>query len=709
MYKEMDLCGSWDILPVKRFDGNYDFASGCLKATVPGHWQQTAGLENHTGKTVYKKRFQFRPEPGKRLFIRFGGVFYWYTVYLNGVRLGANEGYFFPVDYEVTGLMAEDNELLVEADCPAEENKTEKRQITGVFHHWVSMDPDANPGGIWLPVEILSTGPVRITEPFFSTVYIKSDGSRARLFGEITINSDKESDLEIHISFVPRTFDGETQIFTRQVYVSAGERTYQYQLDLYNPVLWWTHDHGRPELYTLEVKATVKGESDPSDTFHAPFGVRTVEMRNYVTYLNGRRLYVRGNNYPPGDVRIADMTKERAEQDVDLVMKCNLNMLRVHGHVGHPAFYEVCDEKGMLVWQDFPLQWGYSKEVQPQALRQTGKMVKHLGNHPSIALWCMHNEPFRMYDPAKRPGPLDLVMLLFTRYIRSRDREVMDPELAARTRFLDPHRPAIESSGERGVFRKPGDTHLYYGWHMGPLSRLHKKYRKRPELFRFVSEFGAQSFPEPESARRFMEADLARLDFKKLQIKHQCRPLVMKAYLNPKKYKTLEELIRASQGYQSRLNRYYIDRARALKYKPCGGCLAYIFVDANPAVQWSVLDYWRVPKNSYYELKKAMSPVYAFTVLEKKKFRRNQVVSIPVYAVNDRWKEAGIHVKLSVVSPAGDVVLEKDHAETLEADSMALALMNAEVRLRWQGIYRLVIHLQAEDVTLENEYELEVK
>ena len=707
MYHEMDLCGSWEALPVNRFDGKYDSNSGWTTTNVPGHWQQTPELSGHTGKVVYKKRFKYLPGPGKQLFIRFGGVFYWFTAYLNGVRLGANEGYFFPTDFEVTGLLEKENELLVEADCPPEDVKTEKRQITGVFHHPNYGGNEVNPGGLWLPVTILSSGPVRIVGPFFSTAYIQNDGSRARVLGEFTIGSEKELDLEIDISFIPKTFSGEAQTFKREVYISPGERTYQYNLDLVNPVLWWTHDHGRPELYSLQITATPRGEG-PSDSWETAFGVRTIEKRNHVFYLNGKKIYIRGSNHPPPDLYIANVNKGLVEQDLDMAVNCNINMLRVHGHVSHPALYEACDEKGMLLWQDFPLKWNYHKDVLPQALRQAEKMVRHLGNHPSIALWCMHNQPFKMYDTAKKPGVLDLGNLYFSKYIRSHNREVIDPKLAEHVRYLDPHRPSTASSGEKGWRRKADDTHLFWKWTGRDLKRIDRIYKKRPSLFGFISEFGTSPLPLSENFTKMGGDCGPKPAFGLMSGPGLCRNLLVKSRLLPVEKPAPEELDQKRDEYLSFFNRYIIDRARALKYKPGGGFLGPFFISPVPHDRSSVADRNRGPRPAYYELQKYFSPLYSFIVLEETSYKRNRTISFPLYAVNDSRESVAGLVRLTVTSPTGEEIISREYCRTFEPDSMATALDVVEVRLRWEGIYQVAVTLEAEKCRLHNAYEIAV-
>ena len=707
MMERFDLSGAWELLPVAQFDGKYE-GRNWLAAQVPGHVQQVAGLEGYAGKVVYRKRFDFSPRPGRRYFLRLNGAFYWSIAYLNGTRLGANEGYFFPVEYEITSLLRGQNELLVELDCPDEPDQENKRQITGVFHHWDSIDPAANPGGLWLPVEVIATGEARIQSAAGTVLYLEDRAKSARLSARVTLDTPGPAGLDLRVSFIPRTFEGEPVVFTRRVSKAGGLNTYQYELTLPDPRLWWTWDQGRPDLYTLRVEALAPGAAEPSDVWEAAFGIRTIEMRDYICRLNGRRIYLRGNNYPPGDTRLATMTRERADRDVALARECNLNLLRVHAHVDHPAFYDACDAAGMLLWQDFPLQWRYQPLIQAQAVRQVEKMIALLRNHPSIAVWCMHNEPIRMYDSRKIPGAGALARFLFSLLVWNCNRDRMDLALAARARFLNPHRFITRCSGERGLGRRPGDIHSYFGWYFGPLRWLHKTYTHHPDHLRFVTEFGAQSLPNRESAVRFMDPDIRKIDWRTLKARHSYQPFFMKFFANPKRFPDLASFITATQDHQAEVNHYYIDRIRARKFKPGGGVVAFSFHDANPAITWSIVDYWRVPKSSYAEMKKAMSPVAAFAIPDRGCYRRGDVARIAVHAVNDTPTSAPVKVVVRIVSPVGETIVDETREAELAADAPALVLMNPEVRLRWEGEYRVELELTGPDGPLRRDYRIQV-
>jgi beta-mannosidase len=206
-----------------------------------------------------------------------------------------------------------------------------------------------------------------------------------------------------------------------------------------------------------------------------------------------------------------------------------------------------------------------------------------------------------------------------------------------------------------------------------------------------------------------MDDTLAELDWKHLEERHHLQPGFMKIWVKPKLYKTLAEYIQATQDYQSELNRYYIDRLRFLKYRPNGGCVAFLLLDSNPAIQWSLIDYWREPKSSYSAFQKAMSPVYAFARFDRPRYRRGKIIRLPIYLVNDTDREvAEARVEIRVTDPVGNTALTDGTTVSLPADCEARAVMNPELLLQWEGEHRLEIKLSAGGQQLENTYRFQV-
>lgn len=708
--KVLDLSGTWEMKPVKRFDGNYN-ESGWVETQVPGHWQMNPLFEFYEGKMLYRRRFEFpQRREGRRYRLRVNGAFYWSIVNLNNARIGENEGYFFPRDYEITDVIERENHLLIELDCPDEKNKNAKRLVTGVFSHWDCLDPKTNPGGIWLPVEIHESADVWLEDPLVHCAYWTD--SYLRVEARVTADSTKRSRIKIRVTLSPHNFKGKTHIHEQEFLKTPGKNSYQMLINLDEWELWWTHDLGKSNLYQVKMEVFEQESEEPSDALEFKTGLRTFDLRNWIPYLNGKRMFIRGNNYPPGDTRIATMTKELYEKDFDLIQDANINFMRVHAHVDHPLFYETADERGVLLWQDFPLQWFYVKEVLPTALYQVERMVKILYNHPSIIAWCCHNEPFKIVD-ASNINAKDVVKSVWTVLGYNWNREVLDKKLKEQVLSVDVTRFVQKSSGFQGIGKEPGDEHFYFGWYppFGKIRNFDFYAKFFKNSIRFPTEFGAQSFPNYESAVKFMDPDIRKVNWKHLEERHHFQPGMMRRWIRHEEYNSLQDYINATQKHQINVNKFIIDRLRLRKYNPVGGVTAFLFLDSNPAVQWSLVDYWRVPKKSYYSFKISMNPEYAFTILDKDSYKTAEPVSIPVYVVNDSYNnypETRITVTIRKEGERQEI-LKKNLQTALEPDMEAKLVDTIGYRFQEAGTHELELKLRYDNKELINTYEVKIE
>src|SRR5262245_34629724 len=351
----MSLDGAWRLLPVDSFrQGFYPLDDDTwIEQDLPAHWQQHELLERYAGKMVYRRRFRLEglmvegrglssndvttdSQPSvlsPRYWLRFNGVFYWQQPFFNGVDLGRREGYFVPHEYEVTPWVDEENTVVVEVDCPEEHDKLGKRMITGVFSHWDCLDPATNPGGIWLPVELIATGPVRVGDVMLHAERLAETKATVRF--RVKLDAAQAGPATLRWTFAPKNFAGAVQVIEQRHSLAQGEQELAGLLDIRDPRLWWTHDMGDPNCYTVTLAIAQDGVT--SDERSWTFGLRRFEMRNWIAYLNGVRLFIKGNNYAPGDTRIATMTRERYEYDLRLARDCHMNLLRVHAHIEQPA------------------------------------------------------------------------------------------------------------------------------------------------------------------------------------------------------------------------------------------------------------------------------------------------------------------------------------------------------------------------------------
>ncbi len=709
------LSDHWQIRPLEQFrQGLYPRDDeGWLAATVPGHWQQLPGLERHAGKVVYRCRFAWderqQAAEGFRRWLRLNGVFYRSRVYLNGVSLGAHEGYFTPHEREVSDLLQPENTLLVEVDCPDERDRLGKTMITGVFSHWDCMDPHANPGGIWLPVELHASGPVRLQHARLLT--LACDERFAQVRFDLDLDAATEGAVTLRLRFTPRTFDGEPQVFEQRRSLRHGPQELGGLVKLRDPHLWWTHDLGRPDLYDVTIELLVDGT--PSDQRTVTYGARSFTLRDWIPQLNGVSFLAKGNNYPPGDMRIATMTRARYDTDMALARDCHMNMLRVHAHVDHPEFYEAANAAGLLLWQDFPLQWIYDRSVLPEARRQVRQMVRLLGGHPCIGIWCMHNEPVVIEDTADE-SLWSRLRTYRTAFGFSWNRDVMDTQLKQIVEQEDPTRPAVRSSGEVDIpyVRRGTDAHAYFGWYRnyGTLDDAELMQRRFPANLAFVTEFGAQSFPNLESCLRFMPAQLTPDDMRRLEERHGLQGEIMANWIPWREAGSLAEMVAISQDYQIFINRYYIDRLRARKYRPTGGIVPFLFVDPYPAVLWSVVDYWRVPKRSYYAMRLAFSPQYTFCLYPPRTYRRGEAVELPLYAVNDAHRAfPGATLEATLRDPAGQLLASVHRRVELPADCLPILVDRLRLTPTRAGRYALSLALTGVEHEVRQVYEVEVR
>jgi beta-mannosidase len=336
---------------------------------------------------------------------------------------------------------------------------------------------------------------------------------------------------------------------------------------------------------------------------------RDLQWRRWQLHVNGERLFVMGSNQGPTRMQLGEATPVELARDVELALDANLDLLRLHAHVSRPELYDAADAAGLLLWQDFPLQWGYSRSVRKPAVRQARAMVDELGHHPSIVLWCAHNEPLAVdVAPGKPLATRAKMRLGASMMLPTWNKNVLDRSVTRALHRADPSRAVNPHSGVLpGLGSSGTDSHFYFGWYHGTLDGLAPALRAVPRLGRFVTEFGAQAVPE---SAEFMEPEnWPKLDWERLFEHHACQKLVFDRLVPPDGYETFDAWRAATQAYQAALVQLQVEDLRRLKYAPTGGFCHFCFADGHPAVTWSVLDHERVAKRGYAALRDACRPV----------------------------------------------------------------------------------------------------
>ena len=610
--------------------------SGWEPITVPGHWRSTPAFADHDGPLLHRTRFEQAPGAGdRRWWLRFDGMFYEGDVWLDGTYLGATEGYFFAHEFEVSDQLRARAEhvLAVEVGCAPQTNRAHKRSITGVFQHWDCLDPDWNPGGIWRPVHLEESGPVRIRH----LVTRCAEASPERAVLALTADLDAAEATEVHL----RTTVGAVDHGTDRT-LAAGANTVEWTVTVDKPRLWWPHALGEAHLEQagVEVRLRDAAGSRVSDRRRFRTGLRHVTMRKWVLSVNGERLFVKGSNLGPTHMALGEATPEELDADVQLARDAGLDLLRVHGHVGRPETYDAADEAGMLLWQDFPLQWGYARSIRKQAQRQAREMVAMLAHHPSVAVWCGHNEPMGLdVDPASLEDRAQLagtgLRVFASQQLPTWNKSVLDRAVKRAIERADRTRPIIKHSGVLPRLPKlqGTDSHLYFGWYWGDERDLPGFARLLPSQVRFPTEFGAQAVPPTDD---FVDpAAWPDLDWDRLAHTHNLQRGILDRHV-PREGLTYESWKAATQAYQARVVRHHVETLRRLKYRPTGGFCQFSFADGHPGITWSVLDHERQPKAAHAALVEACRPVIVVADRLPETVAPGQALALDVHVVSDR-------------------------------------------------------------------------
>lgn len=600
---------------------------------VPGHWRNHPDFADSDGPLLYRSRYRMpAPDDGKRRWVTFDGIFYQADAWLDGAYLGDPEGYFFPHSYDITALsrIGDEHVLAVEVSCAPQRNRDKKRNITGVFQHWDGIDRNWNPGGIWRGVHVYDTGPVKIDR--YRVVSRDVDETRAHVLLSARLDSDAARSVTI------RTLvDGEC-IIENERRVASGRNDVNWKLDIADPQLWWPRQFGEQHLTDISIEIVVDGVR--SDERSRRTGMREVAWNNWTCSVNGERIFLKGANLLPTRAALGDATAAECRRDVELAVEAGLDMLRIHGHIADPAVYEAADELGVLLMQDFPLQWGYDRSVRQQAVEQARAAVDMLGHHPSIVQWSAHNDPASVAIGIEGDTTRSRLRYLAAHQLPSWNKSVLDRwvkraiERADPTRLVSPHSgvlphlPMLDGT----------DSHFYFGWYHGDATDLGTLVQRVPRVARFVSEFGAQAAPDnapfiDEQLRLHRWPDL---DWAMLAERHGLQKWVFDERVAPAEFATFDEWRDATQHYQAALIKHHVEVLRREKYGPVGGFAMFAFNDPAPMVSWSVLDHERAPKLGYAALRDACRPTIITARHLDPVLTAGEQLRVPLYVINDR-------------------------------------------------------------------------
>lgn len=469
---------------------------------------------------------------------------------------------------------------------------------------WAPPIPDM---GIWRDIYLLGFNQARFTD---TAVIQHHTSNRVALTVRVDTERWTSDILDVEVRITP---PGGGEPFTKSEFAST-DRT-QVLFYIKNPQLWCPNGMGSQPLYQVEIY--LKQQEEVLDYRKMRVGLRTLAVRqeedeygrSFAFEVNGIPFFAMGADYIPEDSILPRCNKERTRRLLQDCVGAHFNCLRVWGGGHYPPdyFYDLCDELGIVIWQDmmfacavYDMNPAFTENIREEAIDN----IRRIRHHASLGLWCGNNEMETAWENWGFPG----TPKLRTDYVKQF--EVLLPEVAGKEDPGTFYWPSSPSSG--GGFDLPndesrGDVHDWQVWH-----GLQSFTTYRDHGFRFVSEFGFQSFPDLKTVTSFtLPADRNMLS--EVMESHQKSDNAhgkMLYYISgmfqyPKDFASL---LYASQLMQAEAVRYGVEHWRRNRGR-CMGALYWQLNDCWPGISWSGIDYYGRWKALHYAAKRFFNPV----------------------------------------------------------------------------------------------------
>jgi len=695
----MDLSGPWKAAAAHEelrrtfHEPQLDDRAWC-KVVVPGHWAHSTELAEER-EVLHRFRFEIpSPNYDHRMWLDFGGICQQGDVWLDGAYVGDTDGYFVPHSFEITDLLRRrtDHLLAVDVSCPRFGDRNSRSDLLGAF-----LDPELsgaaglNPGGIWQPVTIRETGCTSIRH--FRAVCADANPTRARITMRCVFDTPESGPVVLRT-----TVAGHDHEFRHPA--AAGENRVEWSFDVPDPQLWWPHSLGEQPLHDLACHLII--DEVTQDHRSCRIGFRSVRMNDWSLSVNGTRLFLKGISMLPTTPRPGDADAAMIDADLEAALHAGLDLVRCHTHIARPELYDRADELGILIWQDLPLRGIMARGVRKQAVRQAREAVDLLAHHPSVVIWCAHDQPHHRPEQPLTTPPI------VNQQMPSWNRTVLDSSLKRVLERTDGSRPIVAHTDvPPNVPRLDGTTSgLWFGWNGGRPSELTAWIARFPRMGRFISAFGAATV-DPDT-EQLTASDWPSIDWTAIGALVGADPTSLQHLVPPLHIGSGPDWARLSHAAQANVVRTTIEQLRRLKFRPTGGFIHHYLADASAAGGFGVLDHLRQHKPAWDALVEACRPVIVVSDPLPVMSRTGDRLELAIHVVSD-LHEPIENAVVTATARIGRRTVHRQHwAGSVQADDCSLiGTFGFDVpgwpRSDTDGL-EVILRLETDVVLAENNY-----
>ncbi len=544
-------------------------------------------------------------------------------IFMNDIKIAETDNMFRGYRFNIKPfLKTGKNELRIKLESPVKRAKILEERLPyklpggsphtrkAPYHFGWDWGPRLATSGIWRPIYIEAWDNVRIEELEIIQDFLEEKEVVLNL--KLSILSDKSEEMEIRVRVPGR----KEYLKNKKISLEKGSNLHEVSIEISDPELWWPSGMGEQSLYTVEVY--LYNGKELIDSISKRIGIRKLVLeqnedqwgKSFQFVVNGVPFFAKGGNWIPADMFLNRVSRQKYEKLLRDCVEADMNMVRVWGGGIYESaeFYDLCDELGLVVWQDFmfacamyPGDEAFLENVKKEA----EYVIKELRHHPCIALWCGNNEceegwfhwGWKNYLPEDVWEHYEKIF----HQILPQAVKVLDPQ-----RNYWPSSPHSEKIGEPRS-EKSGDMHYWGIWHgKEPFKEYQKKFH------RFQSEFGFQSFPLIETVKTFTLPEDWNITSPVME-HHQKHPegnrLILLYMLDHFRLaKDFESLLWLSQVLQAEGMKIAVEHFRSQMPRVMGS-LYWQINDCWQVASWSGLDYFGTWKALHYYAKRFYSPV----------------------------------------------------------------------------------------------------